>query len=80
MKATIQNSAHAVRSNAILSTLPIPSKVRASIKFGYEETMGKSLNGQNFDSWIAKVMCHTQEHFFHESYGTEIHFDVGLMI
>ena len=56
----------------------IPSKLQAVIKFGYEEIMKRTLNGENFDSWIADVMCHAQEHWLHESLGTEIHFEVSL--
>ena len=55
----------------------IPSKVRAVTKFGYEETMKRTLRGEEFDTWIAKVMCHTQQHYLHESLGTEIHFEVS---
>ena len=33
--------------------------------------------GEEFDTWIAKVMCHTQQHYLHESLGTEIHFEVS---
>ena len=54
----------------------IPSKLRAVIKFGYEEGMKNALLGQDFDSWIDSVFTHTRAHFMHESLGTKIMFEV----
>jgi hypothetical protein len=55
----------------------IPSKLKAVIKFGYEDTLKATLDGKNFDSWIAGVFTHTQVHFRHaSSLGTTIEFEV----
>ena len=69
---TFQTKLNSFRTNPS----SIPSKLPAVIKFGYEETMKRSLRGESFDTWIAKVMCHAQQHYLHESLGTEIHFEV----
>ena len=57
----------------------IPSKLRAVIKFGYEESMKNALGDQNFDSWIAGVLIHTQVHFMRPSLGTQIMFEVRMI-
>ena len=60
--------------------VPIPSKLKAVIKFGYEETMKSALGDEDFDSYIASVLTHTQVYFRHESLGTIIEFDVSTPI
>ena len=57
----------------------IPSKLKAVIKFGYEDGMLAALgeDGTTFDDWIAEVFTHTRAHFRHaESLGTTIEFEV----
>ena len=55
----------------------IPSKLKAVIKFGYEDGLNSALAGEDFDSWIADVFTHTQAHFRHAaSLGTTIEFEV----
>ena len=58
--------------------VPIPSKLKVVIKFGYTEGLKNAFTPQNltFDSWITSVFTHTQAHFRHESLGTEIVFEV----
>ena len=41
----------------------IPSTLKATIKFGYEDGMVAALNGEDFDTYIAGVMTHTQAHY-----------------
>jgi len=54
----------------------IPSKLKAVIKFGYEDGLNSELP-EDFDSWIAGVFTHTQAHFRHAaSLGTTIEFEV----
>ena len=55
----------------------IPSKLQATIKFGYTDGLKDSLDGEDFDAWIAGVFTHTQAHFRHSaSLGTTIEFEV----
>lgn len=55
----------------------IPPKLKATIQFGYEESMKSALKDKNFDSWITSTFVHTQAHFRHsKSLGTEIEFEV----
>ena len=56
----------------------IPSRLKAGIKFGYEEGMLAALNGEDFDTYIVGVLTHTQAHFRHAaSLGTTIEFEVS---
>ena len=58
----------------------VPSKLKATIKFGYEEGLKAEL-GDNFDTWLSSVFTHTQAYFKHsESLGTEIHFEVSTFL
>ena len=55
----------------------IPSKLKAVIKFGYEDGLNSTLAGGDFDSWITDVFTHTQAHFRHAaSLGTAVEFEV----
>merc|ERR1711899_100176 len=66
-----ENAAHDVR------TTSIPSKLKATIQFGYEDGMKEALGGEDFDAWVQTVMVHTQTHYRHaESLGTTIEFEV----
>ena len=57
--------------------ISIPSKLKATIKFGYTDGLMDSLDGEDFDAWIAGVFSHTQAHFRHAaSLGTTIEFEV----
>ena len=56
----------------------IPTKLKAVIKFGYEEGLLAALNGDDFDTYISEVFTHTQAYFRHAaSLGTTIEFEVG---
>ena len=61
-----------------VSTKSIPSKLKATIKFGYDEGLKADLtsNGLDFESWISDVFPHVQARFAHPSLGTEIEFEV----
>ena len=65
----------------IAKSTTIPSKLRAVIKFGYDEGMKNRLSQQNktFDQWIVGVLAHAQAHYKHPSLGTEIQFEVSSM-
>ena len=66
-----ENAAHNAR------TTSIPSKLKATIQFGYEDGMKGALGTEDFDAWIQTVMVHTQTHYRHaESLGTTIEFEV----
>ena len=56
----------------------IPRKLKATIKFGYEDGMKMALQreGTTFDKWIANVVPHAQIRFRHPSLGTEIELEV----
>ena len=54
----------------------IPSVLRATIKFGYDDGMKEELGSEDFNDWIAGVFTHTQAHFRHASLGTRIEFEV----
>ena len=71
VNADIEEAAHAARA------VVIPSKLKAVIKFGYDDGMKDALGGQDFDTYIAGVMAHTQAHYRHAaSLGTTIEFEV----
>ena len=56
----------------------IPSKLKAVIKFGYEEGLKKKFakEKKDFAAWIEGVFTHTQVYFKDPSLGTEIEFEV----
>ena len=55
----------------------VPAKLKATIKFGYEQGMKEALGTEDFDSWIVATMTHCRTHYRHaESLGTEIEFEV----
>ena len=54
----------------------IPSKLKAIIKFGYDEGWKNAFAGTDFDEWIAAVFTHTQAHYKDPSMGTEVTFEV----
>ena len=56
----------------------IPAKLKATIKFGYEEGLKANLasDGLDFMSWISDLFPHVQARFAHPSLGTEIVFEV----
>ena len=57
----------------------IPSKLKAVIKFGYDEGWKKAFAGTDFDDWIAAVFTHTQAHYKDPSMGTEVTFEVPFL-
>ena len=63
---------------ASIEATSVPRKLKATIKFGFDQTLSDELGGRTgFDSWISQVFTHTQAHFRHsESLGTEIEFEV----
>jgi hypothetical protein len=59
----------------------IPSKLKAVIKFGYEDGMKEALHGEDFSSWIVGVFTHTRAHYRRSSsLGTTIEFEVCKII
>ena len=75
LNAGIEKEADAAKSTTI------PSKLKAVIKFGYDEGMKNRLSqeGKTFEQWIVGVLAHTQAHYRHPSLGTEIQFEVSSM-
>jgi len=73
--STSQRKSDAINSHTRKS---IPRKLKATIKFGYEDGMKMALEqeGTTFDKWIANVVPHAQVHFQHPSLGTEIELEV----
>ena len=67
-----------INSKANITT--IPSKLKAVIKFAYEDGMKAALKGEDFNSWIEDVLCHTQAFYRHPSLGTTIEFEVCKII
>ena len=62
---------------AVDVTSSIPTSLKATLQFGYEDSMKIKLGAKDFDSYIQTVMTHVQSHYRHsESLGTEIIFDV----
>ena len=62
-----------------IKVVPIPSKLKATIQFGYEDSMKSALENanQDFDSYISAAFTHTQALFRHaNSLGTSIEFQV----
>ncbi len=55
----------------------IPIKLKAAIKFGYDETMKLQLKGENFQSYMEDVITHNQAYWSHPSLGTEVIFEVS---
>ena len=75
LNAKIEKDADAAKSKTI------PSKLKAVIKFGYDEGMKNRLSrqGKTFEQWIVGVLAHAQAHYKHPSLGTEIIFEVSSM-
>ena len=66
-----------IEHNAEIAKLTsIPSKLKATIRFGYEDGVKADLGNRNFDSWIQSVLAHAQVYFRHISLGTIIEFEV----
>ena len=63
----------------VAKVVSIPSKLKAVIKFGYDEGIKTRLGTQSFESYIEGVFTHTQVHFKDASLGTEIHFEVCVI-
>ena len=55
----------------------IPSKLKATIRFGYEESAKREIGSSQFNAWINDVMVHVQAHYRHPSLGTQIEFEVS---
>ena len=72
----VNDAEEAAAENA--ESVAIPSKLKAVIKFGYEETMKTALGDETFDSYITSVLAHAQVYYRHaESLGTVIEFEVS---
>merc|ERR1712088_371228 len=54
----------------------IPSKLKAVIKFGYDEGWKNAFAGTDFNDWIASVLTHSQAHYKDPSLGTEVTLEV----
>ena len=60
-----------------ISSTTIPTKLAATIQFGYEDGMLVALDDEDFDSYIQSVMTHAQSYYRHsESLGTTIELEV----
>ena len=60
------------------NVIDIPSKLKAVIKFGYDEGWKKAFAGTDFNDWIASVLTHSQAHYKDPSLGTEVTLEVSL--
>ena len=60
----------------LAEVVAIPSKLKAVIKFGYDEGWKNAFKGVDFNKWIESVFTHTQAHYKHPSLGTKITFEV----
>ena len=60
----------------LAEVVDIPSKLKAVIKFGYDEGWKSAFEGVDFNKWIESVFTHTQAHYKHPSLGTKITFEV----
>ena len=56
----------------------IPAKLKAVLKFGYDEgwTTSPTFGGYDFNEWIVGVFAHTQAHYKDPSLGTQVTFEV----
>ena len=54
----------------------MPLKLKAVIKFGYDDGLKTRLGNETFEDWIKDVFVHTRAHFKHPSLGTEVEFEV----
>ena len=60
------------------SNVIIPSKLKAVIKFGFDEALSHRLDSveTDFTTWITSVMAHVQSYYQHSSLGTKILLEV----
>ena len=64
-----------------ISSTTIPTKLAATVQFGYEDGMLAALDGEDFDSYIQSVMTHVQSYYRHsESLGTTIELEVRFFL
>ena len=64
-----------------ISSTTIPTKLAATIQFGYEDGMLAALDGEDFDSYIQSVMTHVQSYYRHsETLGTQIELEVYFFL
>ena len=54
----------------------IPSKLKATIRFGYEESAKQKIGSSKMDEWLKDIMTHVNGHYRHPSLGTIIEFEV----
>ena len=56
----------------------LPAKLKAVLKFGYDEgwTTSPTFGGYDFNEWIVGVFAHTQAHYKDPSLGTQVTFEV----
>ena len=54
----------------------IPSKLKAVLKFGYDEGWKTAFDAYDFNEWIVGVFAHTQAHYKDPSLGTQVTFEV----
>ena len=59
------------------AAVTVPSKLKAVVKLGYDQSIKDKLGSVDFMEWMGGVMAHTQAHYFHSSLGTQIEFDVS---
>ena len=64
-----------------ISSTTIPTKLAATVQFGYEDGMLAALDGEDFDSYIQSVMTHVQSYYRHsETLGTQIELEVHFFL
>ena len=63
---------------AAAKSTTIPSKLKAVIKFGYDEGWKNAFAGSDFNDWIASVLTHSQAHYKDPSLGTEVTLEVSI--
>ena len=55
-----------IEHNAEIAKLTsIPSKLKATIRFGYEDGLKAAFGNNSFDEWTQSVLAHAQVHFRH---------------
>ena len=61
---------------ALTRRVRIPSRLKATIRFGYEESAKQKIGSSKMDEWLKDIMTHLNAHYRHPSLGTIIEFEV----
>ena len=62
--------------DALTRRVGIPSRLKATIRFGYEESAKQKIGSSKMDEWLKDIMTHLNAHYRHPSLGTRIEFEV----